>query len=813
MFRYGYSIQERIINFLKDNSKKNIIELPNIIFYKKNTDNKMYSEMDRNIIVDQDTEINNFFVYLKVELNINKKNKMDIIEFPHGEILSLKKGSCYFIEVKSSIYSLFEKEKKEPANSQNKNKEDSKYNNPYDKNDINKENNKNNIIEIKTPSDLLSNHSNPEYIPKKNNKIYKNMKAFKDLFDKLGYHFQSLNLVIIIDSYFPKNFLDLSKKFVEIFKEEYLTFNFNIYIVHFEIHIEYIHQLTTIEKIEKELKNKDKEIEKVKKELANESEKKDKEIEKVKKELANESEKTKVLQKEIEVINTKLYNMAKKERLKEMKKKIKKDFENFMREEIKKSNKKITKDECLIITEHQIPDFNYSRKLISDIKYKSILDFKTFCLLYYKIDNKDLIDDVKIKHFKNITKYSQKKGLKFLLFLVDFVFLYSIKELREKIGKYKMTVESAPNSFFLVKIYPNKSNTTTCLFLEEILGTAEGNLDKFIDTKNFTDYYLQIQEIKNQENLTNFPIYNPITNGYDSSINIQKTSETGSDKCLVIIVDSVYEYKSLNFNFKEKYKYYLIVFKNYDSICYSEDIILNMQYHFSYLKKLFSSCILIEENGKKDYEDEYKYVKIYPDSKIACIFDKSEKKLQFKYKINENKKINKELIIDQKIGYIMKIISEAAKLKKLSILIEEPFNFIYTYIKAKQIDCNLFLINNSGKEQIIDYLSTKAETKNVDINIYSYLDKCKKDLFDFIILLDNHFPDKDTDIIPRSLFIHDKKLKNISKHLNEGGKFLFNLLMKNHYLKEKIEKKLNSIFKNVYFKVPELDSFVVCLSN
>ena len=219
----------------------------------------------------------------------------------------------------------------------------------------------------------------------------------------------------------------------------------------------------------------------------------------MKKELANESEKTKVLQKEIEVINTKLYNMAKKERLKEMKKKIKKDFENFMREEIKKSNKKITKDECLIITEHQIPDFNYSRKLISDIKYKSILDFKTFCLLYYKIDNKDLIDDVKIKHFKNITKYSQKKGLKFLLFLVDFVFLYSIKELREKIGKYKMTVESAPNSFFLVKIYPNKSNTTTCLFLEEILGTAEGNLDKFIDTKNFTDYYLQIQEIKNQE--------------------------------------------------------------------------------------------------------------------------------------------------------------------------------------------------------------------------------------------------------------------------------------------------------------------------
>ena len=104
-FRMGYSLQERIINYLIKNSKTKIIELPNIIFYKKNKKNKekrMYSEMDRIITVEEDTEINNFLVYLKAEF-LHKNNKINITEIPKGEILSLKKDSCYFIEVKTSI--------------------------------------------------------------------------------------------------------------------------------------------------------------------------------------------------------------------------------------------------------------------------------------------------------------------------------------------------------------------------------------------------------------------------------------------------------------------------------------------------------------------------------------------------------------------------------------------------------------------------------------------------------------------------------------------------------------------------------------
>ena len=163
----------------------------------------------------------------------------------------------------------------------------------------------------------------------------------------------------------------------------------------------------------------------------------------------------------------------------------------------------------------------------------------------------------------------------------------------------------------------------------------------------------------------------------------------------------------------------------------------------------------------------------------------------------------------------MEEISEAAEIKKISILIEEPFNFIYTYIKAKQINCDLVLINNSENKNIISYLSTNVEAKNAEGNIYSYINKLKGgECFDFIILQDNHFPDKDTDIIPKTLFMNDKKLINIRNHLNKGGKFCFNLLMNNIYLKEQIENKLNSIFENVdMFKASELDALVICSNN
>ena len=90
-FRLGFSIQERIINTLKSNSDNNILELPNVIFYKKNKYKKIYNEVDRIITVEKDTVIKNFMVFSKT---IFKKGKYSISKkVCENETLMLKKNS------------------------------------------------------------------------------------------------------------------------------------------------------------------------------------------------------------------------------------------------------------------------------------------------------------------------------------------------------------------------------------------------------------------------------------------------------------------------------------------------------------------------------------------------------------------------------------------------------------------------------------------------------------------------------------------------------------------------------------------------
>ena len=108
-------------------------------------------------------------------------------------------------------------------------------------------------------------------------------------------------------------------------------------------------------------------------------------------------------------MNDKLYEMDRKERLRKNKKKIQRDIENLIKEEIERNKNAIKKDDLLVVTKFQFPDYKCSKKLNYKLKYKSIFDFKTFCLIYYKEENKDLINDVKAMHLNNIQKYSKKK--------------------------------------------------------------------------------------------------------------------------------------------------------------------------------------------------------------------------------------------------------------------------------------------------------------------------------------------------------------------------------------------------------------------
>ena len=118
-----------------------------------------------------------FFIYSKAEFRKSKEMKYD--NFKDGEELELKENSCVFIEVKTTMKNLLEKENDELDN----------------------------VSEV---SSILSQNS-----IKKNKivKMFDNMKVFLKLFDNLNKKFQNIILIIIIDSYFPKNFCDIAEKF------------------------------------------------------------------------------------------------------------------------------------------------------------------------------------------------------------------------------------------------------------------------------------------------------------------------------------------------------------------------------------------------------------------------------------------------------------------------------------------------------------------------------------------------------------------------------------------------------------------------
>ena len=806
MFRYGYSVQERIINFLKDNSGDTIEELPNIIFYGKNHKNKLYSEIDRIIKVKENIEVNNFHVYLKAQLFSDRNKEMQINEIDKDENfenLNLEKDSCYFIEVKTSIFSLFEKEKPENIKSTNDNEKDRKNDNEDKNSNKSKNSDKKKLISIKAPSDLFSDSSyNKENIPKKHDKFYLKIKAFNDLFYELGYQFKNKILVIIIDSYFPKDFIALAKKFLKQLEGENYDFDFYIYFVHFEINIEYTHQINILEQMKK---------------IENDAKIKEKQIKNLHEQLNNSKIEIRKLNKNIDSINSQLNEMKKKENLKKMKKKIQKnfDFNKFIEDEIEKEFEgKINIENCFIITKHQIKDYQCTHKLNNKIKCNNIIDLKTFCLIYYDANDIDLIDDIKKKHFKHINKYLKYKDLKTIIFLVDFVFLYWIKELMEKFVNYNIAVRVISDYFFEVVLYEKdkKELKSTCLFLHNILGTLENDLFKYKNMKNFVDYYFQILQIIDQIHITNFPIYNPIRNECDYYLTVKIPEKQGKDnKCLIIVIDPIYELRDVQLEkYEGQYKYYIILFKINYFKCVLEQV-RKMLNFFQFLNGMNPDLCHVNDVPITIYEDDYKYIVDKKTQNVACIFDKISERIQFQYLIVDDR-FYKEEAIDVNILNIMRELSEMDQSKNIKILIEEPFNLIYTYIKEKYKNCNIVLINNSENDKINNFLSTKVETKYVNTNIYSYLNEVKDDdYYDFIILQNNCFPDEQTDIIPKTLFQKGKKFNIISNHLIEGGKFCFSFVIKNTPLKKEVDKIVRENFKNVNLLYSsELEGVAIC---
>ena len=794
MFRLGYSLQERIVNFLHSKSGNELIELPNIIFYKSNKEKKMFNEMDRIMTVKKKIEFKEFLVYLKAEFSPKNPNKIRIID-DEPKILSLEKDSCNYIEVKNSINSFIENEE-----------EKSKVEKP---------------IIINTPSEKSSHHSSQNYNPKKKknkNKIYQSLKAFKNLFENIKLNFNIHNLIIIIDSYFPKNFVKIVREFIEKWKEEEIYFDFNVYFVHFEINIEYTHQINEFEKFNIDSKEKDNKIKK----LQNDANIKDNEIKKLQNDANIKDKKIKKLEEDLKELqentkntNEKLNKLERELKKKVLKKKIQKDIKLYMEEELKKYKDNFKLEDCLVITKHKISFFDFSQKLENeiDIKYKNLFDFKTFCLIYYKDENKDLIDYINEKHIKHFKQLLENKNLKSIYLFADFVFLYSLKDFFANTENYEIKINTVLNKYFMITITKKDGNyKNTCMLFDKILGSDNKNIFDFANLKNFSNYYSESLLIKNNRNLQNYPIYNPITNECDYYITIKERIEL-ENQVMVFIVDPIYEYEDLPLYLADKCKYVLIIYKTY-AFPYEEKISKNIRDYFNFLNNIPDGIYHISDDEPIVIENDNITLKKSRDEDIAYIIDKREGRIKYKYKTKNNNKVDENSFIDKNIEFIMKSISKFDANEEIKVLIEEPFNLISTYIKTKYKNWKIVLLNDTKNDKIHEYISTNMENKINNINIYSYIKSLKEEKFDIIILENNCFPDKDNDIIPKDLFTDDKNLINIKNILNTNGEFYFNLLAKNRYSKEKIENKLRKVFNKIdIFKNFELNSIIVCSEN
>ena len=94
----------------------------------------------------------------------------------------MEKNSCAFIEIKTSMFSLTPKK-----------------NNEQTSNDYGS-----------MVSSINSGNTNKKNIF---TRMYKNMEAFLTLFENLNKQFEKIKLIIIIDSYFPKEFFSNAEKF------------------------------------------------------------------------------------------------------------------------------------------------------------------------------------------------------------------------------------------------------------------------------------------------------------------------------------------------------------------------------------------------------------------------------------------------------------------------------------------------------------------------------------------------------------------------------------------------------------------------
>ena len=692
-FKLGYSIQEKILNMFLEKVTDKVEELPNIIFYKRNNindinddnnnthENILFQEVDRVVKVEKEVKVPYFLVYSRAEFRRNMKQyEIKTITNIQGEVLKLQSNSCNFLEVKTSMKYLFDKES----------------------------NNDNNLI-INTRSNLSSNilsgpnNINNKHEERKPKNIYKNIVTFKKLFDNIfSKEFKFINIIIIVDSIFPKNFFILSERFINNFnlvlKEKGLDFDFDLLFVHVESDITYIHELNEFEKFHINSEKLEKQMKKQKDEFE--------------KKLEGHNKKVKKYEQEMEELKKQIEELNKKGELRKIKKKIQKEnlaslyFENIIK---KLNNINDPKETNLIIGNYSNDSFLNLEKLeLEKSKYNIIIDFKTFCRLYYKEKYNKFINDINKKYNKYIMKFS-KITFNSLILFVDFTFILSLKDFMIKIFTDKnVLIEPIIKSFFILYIQKDKSTEKKIIFNDSIPDFNYIDLNKIPNIINFVHYYFEIKKIKEnikEEYIKDYPLYDPISDGtyYDIYLTIKENQNISND-IAVILINPFIEYELLNLKiYENNYKYIIIIdsFFTY-AINNSDDNNTNNDTkdtndnnnnplsiknicEFFFGNKTFM-CFPIPCKFNIIYEVKQIGIAEDEENKIWAICN--EEKIFFKLKFNQIENSSKKIVdftnlYDKKIILLFKIIQTSKNNENINILIQEPFNIIYNFLLNK----------------------------------------------------------------------------------------------------------------------------------
>ena len=798
-FRLGYSMQERILNTLISNSDNNkIFELPNVVFYKNNKYNKLLNEVDRIITVEKDTKIKNFFVFSKT---IFKQNtEPNPIQISEGEALFLPKNSCNFIEVKTSMKYLLNENKK------------IKYGN----------------FKIKTPSEKSSIHRSKNNENDNENKMLRNIEIFSEVFKNFGQYYNVINLIIIIDSCFQKNYIKLAEEFAKTIPKKMP--DFNLIFAHIEPDITYECDINNYQKINELKEVVDKKSDEIKT-LQKDSKNKEKEITQLKKDSIDKEKEISQLKasffKIIDSMKKELSELSNEKRKKKLKKGIRKCRYDIYSEQIIKDNMEQIKENKLnyVIGNYYNDSFQTLEKCnISNKEINILIDFKTFIRLPYSKENKDFILDIESKHKKNLKELS-KLVVKKIILLVDFVFILNINEIMSIYFKDKEMIiepisEESYTLFLLtLKNKPNAENKFSLIFKGNVLDNNKINLEEISSLSNFIDYFYELNESKGKNNLEYFPLYNPLTNKNTCFLSIREMKVKNED-IVIMVCTSLFDYENLSLVAVENcFKYLIIIFCMDEFNC--DDNFCNNISQF-YFNKNPDLIIGLKENKKVIFENELKCLRFFNNNEKSdvAIIDKTKSRVQFKFKLDNmtnkdgiNYTINQNNIIDKKIEIIFKEINMHHESN--DILIEEPFNIIFEYLNKKYNKSNFVLLNGNKDENILNIQKKISTIKINAVNQYllQYLNNEKDSKFDLIVSANNLYCENEESV--KHKFLKKDNLTNIKIHLKEEGIFCFFLFLNNIYNQEKIMKKLEIVFKenDIFIFNHKLDYVIICKNN